>query len=189
MSRAEAHPRSSFRDHELNRAPTTYVSHLDPRRNLPSSDAVIWHYEFILRRFGDDHARHTRPPTIPYGDDINRRAASGVCRHLRDTYHQAPPSRLDMIPAHMWSNSPGIRLCLACSRNALRIERYMCGCCGHPNPYTDSHYRNKDRACDIHIINTPPLTLHVPLCHRCAAILMPMIRKFIEVIRDEANAA
>lgn len=146
-----------------------YVEEDDPRRDLPSVEEITSMFELIFEGFREAHAKHARP-YVP-GEGIARRSFA-ACRHLRDQIYGSPLSHITAISAHVWSNATDVRFCLACSRQAFKIERYMCGTCGHPNPYPPGHYRAKDRECAINSIYQAPLILHIPLCHRCERIIV-----------------
>lgn len=172
-SRTGAHARESTTgDQELNLAPNPlpfFPPDDDTPDGFPTPDEVKEIWELILDRFEQDYERHTRPPSIPYGDDIERRCKSGACMHLRDSYRQSSPDGLSSLPAHMYANSPGVRTCITCARQLRKLERWACNLCGHPN-HTESKLRRR-RAVEFTVIDRTPLRLYVAVCRRCEGIV------------------
>jgi hypothetical protein len=139
----------------------------------PTGEEVIRHYEYIMGRF---------QKAVKYfdGNWAGRGMPFGVCSHLWDVQDalSRPVPRVYSGPGyfgtgklHMWSNAPGVVICLWCAQRFRRHEVYSCGTCGLPNPYRDGHYRAKERVCDVHNFAEPPLLLHLPLCRSCERVI------------------
>src|SRR4051812_19485668 len=99
--------------------PTFQQSQQSSRATIPDED-VLEKFRYLAGSFLELHARHLTPP-----DSVEalRAHLGGSCTHLRDHYRRAPLPRVPHIQAHVNSNCPYERLCIACIRRRRDVER------------------------------------------------------------------
>lgn len=145
------------------------VNHLhgnDKVRIFVPDDEVIELFRYKARNFLDLHTEHGRPYDPTKGI---RAHLGGVCRHLRDQYGRILTEHFPGVEAHVHSNAPHERLCLACIRQRRLAERYQCTTCGGRNP-TLSRLRRRS-AVETTSVPVSPLIWHVPMCRRCRQVI------------------
>jgi len=131
-------------------------------------EEVIALFRLKAQYFLELHAQHIAPPDPT--EPISRRLG-GCCGHLKDQLRRVLLRHSPRISAHVNSNAPYERLCIACIRMRRNIERYQCTLCGGRNP-TRGRFKTFSRsAVEITQVPLPPLTWHVPMCRRCRHVI------------------
>src|SRR5690349_10468564 len=90
-------------------------------------DEVISLFRYKAANFLEQHQKHTAQ--VDLIQPLNSRLG-GCCRHLRDHLRRVLIQHVPGITAHINSNAPYERLCLACIRMRRNRERYQCTLCG-----------------------------------------------------------
>jgi len=133
---------------------------------IPDEEIVAL-FRLKAQYFLELHAQHIAPPD-PRGI---RSHLGGCCSHLKDHLRRVTLRLVPSITAHVNSNAPYERLCIACIRMRRNRERYQCTLCGGRNP-TRGRFKTFSRsAVEITQVPLPPLTWHVPMCQRCRHVI------------------
>jgi hypothetical protein len=131
-------------------------------------DEVLTVLRYKAAQFLTLHAQHTSPVDLTDRQSLSRRLG-GCCGHLKHQLQRVLIEHTPRVEAHVHSNTPYERLCLACIRQRDLAERYACTTCGSRNP-TVSHLKRRS-AVETTQVPHPPLTWHVPMCRRCRNII------------------
>jgi len=131
-------------------------------------EEVIALFRLKAQYFLELYAQHIAPPDPSRGI---RSHLGGCCSHLKDHLRRVTLRLVPSITAHVNSNAPYERLCIACIRMRRNRERYQCTLCGGRNP-TRGRFKTFSRsAVEITQVALPPLTWHVPMCRRCRTVI------------------